>query len=542
MKAQLKRRGFLASAAGVGAGLALTGCGDFKPRPARLANAKAQLPTYIPYRGVPTTMPATKEGVSAGYRHFPHEVVKAFPDGPPAKGPAITIMNLIFNPVPPPVGKNTMWQALNKYIGCDLNFTITPVPDYPQKFAVTLAGGDLPDAMLMLPPDQNSAATPDMLDTLFEDLTPHLSGDNIRDYPYLANIPTDSWRPCVRNGGIYALPMPRPVSSGPTYVRLDLLRKKDLDPNPRTWRDFLKLCKDVTEPKAHQYALGNPATTWDLLMQMQGAPNWWREENGRFTHYYETEECRQALAAGLQMKKAGVMHPDAFSTKDKFKDWFGNGHIVMHPDAPAAWNDLYTVYGPVAEGLDIGWMLPPNWDESTSGGQWQGRANYATLIIKKAPKARIKQILRAMNALATPFGTDGYLLRKYGVHGPDHALKGTDPMLTPKGTAEVTLPTMFTTDAPFTLYYPQKPEIVPTQYAFQKAAVERLIPNPAEALYSATDSKMSKLFGIRFESLRLGIMGGRNPLRDWDEAVRGWRREAGDKMRAEYELAWENRY
>ncbi|OON80124.1 substrate-binding domain-containing protein [Streptomyces tsukubensis] len=536
------RRTFLASALGVGAGLALTGCGDFRPRPARLANATAKLPTYIPYRGVPTSMPATKGGVSAGYSHFPTVPARAFPDGPPAKGPAIDIMNLIFNPVPPPVENNTMWQELNRYVGCDLRFEITPVGDYPQKFAVTLAGGDLPDAMLMLPPDQNSAATPDMLDTLFEDLTPHLSGDNIRDYPYLANIPTESWAPCVRNGGIYALPMPRPVSGGPTYTRLDLLKKKDLDPNPKTWREFLRLCEDVTDPRAHQYALGDPTTTWNLVMQMLGAPNWWREERGAFTHFYETDECKQAIDAVHRLKKAGVMHPDAFGVVGRFKDWFGNGQIVMHPDAPAAWNDLYTTYAPVTKGLDVGYMMPPAWDDSTPGGQWQGRANYATLIIKKAPRARVKQILRAMNALAAPFGTDGYLLRKYGVRGPDHTVKGPDPALTPKGTAETYLPTIFATDSPFTLYYPQKPEIVPTQYAFQEEAVEQLIPNPAEALYSATDAKLSKLFNTNFDSLRKGIMQGRNRLGEWDDAVKEWRTKAGDRMRAEYEQAWETRH
>ncbi|MGW6599002.1 substrate-binding domain-containing protein [Streptomyces sp. NPDC055036] len=541
MKPTLNRRGFLASAIGVGAGLALTGCGDFKPRPANLANANAELPTYIRYKGVPTSMPATQDGVSAGYQHFPADPPKAFPDGPPAKGPDITIMNLIFNPVPPPVESNVMWQALNKYIGCDINFAITPVNDYPQKFAVTLAGGDLPDAMLMLPPDQNSAATPDMLYTLFEDLTPHLSGDNIRDYPYLANIPTDSWRPCVRNGGIYALPMPRPVSGGPVYTRLDLFKKRDLDPNPKTWREFVQLCKDITDPKAHQYALGDPTTTWNLVMQMLGAPNWWREDQGRFTHHFEMEECKQAMDAVNQLKKAGVMHPDAFAIKGKFKEWFGNGQIVMHPDAPAAWNDLYTTYGPVSKDLDIGYMLPPDWDDSTKGGQWQGRANYATLIIKKAPKARIQQILRAMNALAAPFGTDGYLLRKYGVRGPDHTLKGSDPIPTPKGTAETYLPTIFATDSPFTLYYPQKPEIVPDQYAFQKEAVTQLIPNPAEALYSATDAKMSKLFFATLDSLRMGIMQGRNSPGEWDGAIKNWRQKAGDKMRAEYEQAWEAR-
>ncbi|MFJ6567501.1 substrate-binding domain-containing protein [Streptomyces sp. NPDC091292] len=541
MKAPLSRRGFLASAAGVTAGLTLAACGDHRPATVRDANARAQLPTYIPYQGVPTSMPATADGVSPGYLHYPAEPVKALPGGPPAKGPAIDIMTLIFNPVPPPVDRNVMWQALNKSVGCDLNFQITPVGDYPNKFAVTIAGGDLPDAMLMLRPDQNSAATPDMLDALFEDLTEHLSGDNIRDYPYLANIPSASWAPCVRNGGIYALPMPRPLSGGPTYTRLDLIKKRGLDPNPKSWSEFFQLCKDVTDPKANQYAMGDSVTAWNFMMMMLKGPNNWREEGGRFTWYFESEEAKQALDAVRQLTKAGTMHPDTYSVLGKAKEWFGTGRTVLNPDAPVAWNDYYTTYAATAKGLDIGYMMAPGWDGGT-GGQWQGSANYATLIIKKAPKARIQQILRAMNALASPFGTDGYLLRKYGVQGPDHTLRGSDPVLTPQGQGEVTLPTIFATDAPMSLYYPAKPEIVPDQYEFQKEAIRRLIPNPAEPLYSATDSKMSKLLQTSLDDTRKGIMQGRIPLSEWDGAMKNWRKEAGDKIRAEYEQAWETRH
>ncbi|MFD4523313.1 ABC transporter substrate-binding protein [Streptomyces sp. NPDC058470] len=536
----LSRRGFLASAVGVTAGLTLAGCGDYRLATGRDANAQAQLPTYIPYKGVTTSMPATADGVAPGYLNYPADPVKAFPDGPPAKGPGIDIMTLIFNPVPPPEGRNVLWQNLNDSVGCDLNFAITPVGDYPPKFAVTIAGGDLPDAMLMLRPDQNSAATPDMLDTLFEDLTPYLSGDNIRDYPYLANIPSASWAPCVRNGGIYALPMPRPLSGGPNYTRLDLIEKRGLDPNPKSWAEFFQLCKDVTDPKANQYAMGDSITAWNFVMQMLRAPNNWREENGKFTWYYETEEAKQSLDAVNQLTKAGVMHPDMYSVLGKAKEWFGSGQTVMNPDAPAAWNDYYTNFAPATEGFDLGYMMAPGFDGG-EGGQWQGSANYATLIIKKASKSRIQQILRAMNALAAPFGTDAYLQRKYGVQGPDHTLQGTDPVLTPQGQAEATLPTIFATDAPFTLYYPAKPDIVHNQYAFQKEAVEVLIPNPAEPLYSPTDSKKSKLFGTLLDDTRKGIMQGRVPLSEWDDAMKNWRREAGDQIRREFEQAWETR-
>lgn len=540
MNPGMNRRGFLASAAGVAAGLTLAGCGDYKPATARDANALAQLPTYIPFKGAPTSMPATADGVAAGYLHYPADPVKAFPDGPPAKGDGIDIMTLIFNPVPPPVDSNTMWQALNKSVGCDINFQITPVGDYPNKFAVTIAGGDLPDAMLMLPPDQNSAATPDMLNALFEDLSEHLAGDNIRDYPYLANIPTASWAPCVRNGGIYALPMPRPLPGGGNYIRLDVTDKLGVDPNPATWREFVQLCKDVTDPKNNRYAMSDPVTAWNFAMQAQKAPNKWRQEGSKFTWMYETEEAKQATDAVRQLTKAGLMHPDAYSVLGKHKEWFGTGRTVMNPDAPVAWNDYYTLYAAGTKGFEIGSMLAPAWDSGT-GGQWQGSANFATLIIKKAPKARIKQILRAMNALASPFGTDGYLLRKYGVQGPGHTLKGSDPVLTSQGQSEVYLPTIFATDAPGALYYPAKPDIVPDQYAFQKEAAKRLIPNDAEPLYSPTDSKMSKLLQTTIDDTRKGIMQGRVPLSEWDDVIKNWRKEAGDQIRAEFEQAWETR-
>ncbi|MFD4545869.1 extracellular solute-binding protein [Streptomyces sp. NPDC058466] len=371
--------------------------------------------------------------------------------------------------------------------------------------------------------------------------SPHLSGENIRDYPYLANIPTASWAPCVRNGGIYALPMPRPLSGGPMYTRLDLIKERDLDPNPKTWDEFVQFCKDVTDSKHNQYALGDSVTAWEFVMKMQRGPNNWREENGRFTWYFETEEAKQALEAVRQLTKAGVMHPDTYSVLGKAKDWFGGGQTVLNADSPVAWNDYYTTYAPATKGFELGYMMAPSFDGNRAGGQWQGSANYATLIIKKAPGARIQQILRAMNALAAPFGTDAYLLRKYGVRGPDHTLQGTDPVLTPQGQAENTLPTIFATDAPFTLYYPAKPDIVPEQYEFQKAAVKQLIPNPAEPLYSPTDSKKSKLFGTLLDDTRKGIMQGRLPLKEWDAAMKNWRKEAGDQIRREFEQAWEIR-
>lgn len=534
MTPAMSRRGFLASAAGAAAALTLAGCGDGGP--AIPSSGKVQLPTYIPYKGVPTSMPATAKGASPGYLHYPAHPVKALPDGPPAEGPPINISTLIFNPVPPPLGRNTLWQALNKSLGTELNYQITPVGDYPNKFAVTIAGGDLPDAMLLL---LNSAVErPQMLASLFQDLSEHLSGDNIRDYPFLANIPTASWAPCVADGGIYALPMPRMLSGDPVYTRLDLFKAKGVDPHPKNFQDLKRICKEITDPKHNHFAFGDPITTFNIIMQMLHAPNQWQEKNGKFTWYFETEQAKQAMDAVHQLTKAGYLHPDAYSVLGKAKDWFGNGQTLYGYDAPGAWNDYYTSYAASTKGFEIGYIMPPGFDGGP-GIQWQGNANYAVLIIKKAPKSRIQQILRAMNALCAPFGTDGYLLRKYGVSGPDHTLQGSDPILTTQGTSDVNLPTIFTTDAPQVLYYPAKPEIVPTQYAFQQEAAKVLVSNPAEPLYSPTYGTQGGLLQSNLDDERKGIMQGRLPLSAWDGIMKQWRKQAGDQIRAEYEQAWE---
>ena len=99
---------------------------------------------------------------------------------------------------------------LQTEIGAELDLTPIPNADYGTKFQTTIAGGTLPDLMMFpLPtPDQ-----PRVMDRLFTDLGPFLAGDAIKDFPYLANIPTVSWRPTVSNGTIFAVPQPRSIAN-----------------------------------------------------------------------------------------------------------------------------------------------------------------------------------------------------------------------------------------------------------------------------------------------------------------------------------------
>ncbi|MFC8077748.1 ABC transporter substrate-binding protein [Streptomyces sp. NPDC057307] len=536
MSAHLTRRNVLLAGLATAAVPGLAACGDGVAARPLAQNGNVRLPDHIPYRGALPDLPASKAGVLGGYFHYPKRPVAAAPDGPPAKGPAINVMTLTYTPVPPPVSKNPMWRQLNESLGTDLDFEIVPAANYPVKFALTIAGGNLPDAMLVLPvaPQQ-----PAMLNALFEDLAPHLSGSAVHRYPYLANIPSSSWQPMVLAGGLYGLPMPRANSGSAMMYRADILKRKDLDPEPKSFKDFLQLCKDVSDPKHAKYAVGDPRTTLFFVLEMLHGANYWRQRGGRFTWFLEESDIlHQALDAVRQLVKAQTLHPDGFTTLGKFKDWFGNGQIAINFDGLTAWNQNLTQYGATDKNFDVDAMLAPGFDGGR-GTHWAGPTNFAMLCLKKAPEQRIEQLLRAFNLMASPFGTDHYLLRKYGVEGHDFAFKGPDPVLNPVGALDTGLPTNFVTDAPQATYYPPDAEPVRRQHRFQQRAVDILVPDDSYGLYSETNVTYGQTAREEIiEGPLKGYMRGNAGWGDVQDAVQNWRRTIGDKMRREFEQHW----
>ena len=108
--------------------------------------------------------------------------------------------------------------------------------DWEQKFATVIAGNDLPDMLQT----RVVANFPQLLDKRFTRLDEFLSGDAIKDYPNLANIPTRHWKSTVYNGGIYGIPIPRGAVGWYHYIRVDLFEQAGASPEPRAstscWR------------------------------------------------------------------------------------------------------------------------------------------------------------------------------------------------------------------------------------------------------------------------------------------------------------------
>jgi len=526
---QTDRRGFL-TIAGLAAGAAagsplLTGCGKSKSTDTAAANKKVTVPAYIPWQHADADLPAAG-GVTAGYFGFPTDPVVGVTHKP-GSGGSVTAMVNLFGSVPPGLSSNAYWQSLNDQLGVNLKLNMVPDSAYQSKMATTLAGGQLPD-IVQIRTDQPQRAS--VLKALFANLTEYLSGDAIKDYPFLANLPAYAWPDMIYNGGIYALPTPRAPVGSILFARTDLIRAAGHNPAPASFAEFAELCKAVTNPRKNQWALGAGPTMVSHVMQMTGAPNGWRYQDGKFTYSYETDEARRALAATTGLVKAGVFHPDTFAGTADLRQWLGSGRIALNRDGYAAWDLLATTYP-----VDFGAQAPPQYDGGGDARVYRGATTFAFTALKKSSnKDRIKELLRICNWLAAPVGTKEYLFRKYGTEGVDYTSQSGVPTLTPKGGSQVALPLNYLIDSP-PILGPGPKTRVQAQYDYQKRVVPTLLEDASLGLYAPTDSSKGAVLRKGLLDTMTEVLQSRKSLADWDSAIASWRSNGGDTIRTEYQ-------
>lgn len=535
----LSRRTALAAGA-IGGGALLAACSNEGRGgiPAEFANAPVELPEHVPFDGAPPDLPGDPEtGLMDAYFQYPASP-KAVTGAPPGDGEVVGSLVRTDSPVPPDVSRNTFWQELNRRLGSDLRINIVPGPDWGQKFATTVAGDVLPEVFFV---DSATPKLPQFMDASALDLTPYLSGSRAADYPFLANIPTDTWAPTAINGKIMGVPVPRGVmSTSVLYKRQDLLEAKGITEDPTTFEEFLELCQELTVPAENTWALGS--VPLDLIRQMLGIPNQWIEKNGSLTRNFELPEQEEALAAARRLVDAGVLNPDTFAAQgNDVKNWFGSGRSYFTTDTFSAWPQFFREQTS-GEDFAMAVVRTPDYD-GTEGMAcaWLGNPTYGFSSLRKDAEDRVEALLGVLNYLAAPFGTQEYLFRVYGVEGVHYTLDGSDPVLTDRGTSETPLGFRYLTDAPWPIYVPGNRESTQAWYDGQKMAVAYGSADPVLGLYSETSSQLGGSIGGRIDDLTSDILQGRKPVSAWADGVASWKAAGGDQIRDELEQALADR-
>jgi putative aldouronate transport system substrate-binding protein len=549
---RISRRGFLhvsATLAWSAVGLQLVAaCTPSAPSAPASSSAntggRVKLPTSVPMANLPKPdLPGTPDGVVVpGYLRYPSSLVKSVAQ-PPGKGGDVNALTVSLSTAPTLLDQNPAWQQVNKELGVTLKIPSISTVDYLNRVSTVVAGSDLPDIIAVSILATTLGNLSDFLNSSCADLTPYLSGDAVKDYPNLANLPTSGWLPTVFNNKIMTVP----VVSGGVRSNAPILfaRWGDLDKagisKVSSLDEFSGIAKQLNNPSGNRWALGaNKFAYW--MTQVYGGPNNWRESGGKFTKDWETPEFQQAVAYHRELWDAGLFHPDSAAlTGSPAGAQYYAGRFVF--SAYASWSSYQTTWDR-ATAADPNFkpraVLPFNKDGTGRAPQFLGTGGSGIVALKKASPERIKELLGVLNYLAAPMGTTEQLLLQYGVDGAEFKRDADgNPVPTPQAAQDMLIPWKYVSAPPDFLYSPTSGDYVSVAHQAQIDHFAVNLADPSVGLYSATDGSKGANLKLTVNDGLAEIVFGKRPVSVLDDLVREWRTNGGDKIRAEYEQAFQ---
>jgi putative aldouronate transport system substrate-binding protein len=511
--------------------------GDSTPSVSSLGTS-GLLPVFQAREVAPPDLPATSSGVPAAYFAYPKAPVQ-LSKTPPANGGTVSAFRYLAAAAPPSVSANEFWQELNTRLGTDLRITFTPNADYATKAATTIASGDIPDLMPLAPADVSRIDQ--VLGAKFQDLSPWLSGESIKQFPNLAALPTVSWKNMVYNGGIYGIPYSVPVGQSLPLVRADIVEKLGIDSSDIADGDaFVKFCRALTGADGKRWAIGEFPTVQSVAQVMAGAPNEWRVEASAFTSAYQADEYKDAIDISRTIWKSGVCFSDAPSApRNQARSMFIAGTTSIMFDGYGSWA-VWTAEGrEQTPGFRIGGLVLPKWHGGGQGLYHQGPGIGAKFTaIRKASNDRVMELLRILDWIASPFGSAEYLFVTYGLADRDYKLVGSDPVATPTGTQEVQSMTITSLARSYIpIYVAGDPETTKSEHECLSRLLEVSAPLPTVGLISETALSKGPSIEKAISQLEIDVILGRKTMADWDAGVKSWAANGGRAIAQELEAS-----
>ena len=528
----LNRRSFLGFIGAGAAVVALAGCSTGTSGiAAGIASAEdiaGVIPNYYPIDfAVPDL--ASVNGSTAGYLKLPVDLLKSVAKVP-GSGGSYTALSPAWWTIPS--SNNDYFKAVNKELGATIKFQVSDGNTYGEKIQAVLASPkNVPDMVVIpswnLPPKFDQA-----VGALFADLGPYLAGDKVKDYPNLANIPTDAWKYSVFEGKLYGLPYPGEVIQNAFFYRKDIFDELGL-PLPTDAESFIEILTEATDASQNRWGSDD---LWNAGQIMFGVPDKWTLEDGKLVHKFETDQYREALDWLARLFKSGAVHPDAMAGNDQqANSRYEAGNTLVKSDGVGGW----------AESLAR--VLPSNPSYNTQamdffaadgGDPTLLKGNPTTIfsfIKKSADEKAIKEMLAVANFAAAPFGTAEYQLLNSGVQGTHYDLDANGaPVLNAKGQAEVTSTYSFLVHPPVVQAHVEYPQFV-TDYCGWSARMSAFAADPV--LYGVQIQEPAKFgsLGSPFDDLKADVANGRKELSALDDAIKTWKSNGGDELRTFYQ-------
>ncbi|NKE63466.1 Tat pathway signal sequence domain protein [Lentzea sp. PSKA42] len=537
---ELNRRSFLnatVSAAGLLAmGPLLSACGGGGPQRAGVNSdsaLKAVLPAYVPNTSIKPDIPSVAGGpdvmTEPGFLSYPANRV-ATVSGVPGKGGRYSAVTPLWGTVPP--ADNSFYQAMNKALGIQLDMKPADGNNYNTIIPTMTAAKKLPD-WINLPAWWNpNFNTGGLVGNQLADLTPYLSGDNIKKYPNLAAIPTAGWRAGAWGDKLYGIPSFSTgfKIAGAIYYRRDVFDAKGITADQvKSADDLMKLGKELTDAKAGVWAFDDVFTYFYTAF---GAPFKWKVDNGKLMHTFETQEYLDAVDWHRKLAVAGYVHPDALAGDNAAGTTrFYGGKTLISGGGTGGWNLADHQNGTAAN---------PNYRRAAfnffaADGKSAPRVDMGSatdivsyLNINLKPE-QIEELLAVANYLAAPFGSAEYTMVNFGVEGTHFTMDNGVPTPTDAGKKEVGAKTYpFLGAPPAVISNPTGDSVTKDFTAWQAANVKAL----AKPVFwgmniSMPQAQATALAAQGVEDTVKDCYHGKKSVQDVKDAVATWKTSGG---------------
>ena len=560
----VSRRGFLAGALATAVGVPLLNAcapaatpaapaGGGQPAAGGATAAKSLFPTYIPpANGPKPDYHDANPLYSDAFDTYPANPAKANGSEAPGAGSTVNILVTAYFPVPTIKEQNPTWQAIDKALNVTTNMTIIPGGDYRTRFATTMASNDLPDIMHIFFGYSVAPNLPGFFKSKCADLTPFLSGDAAKDYPNLAAIPTPAWKNSISavDGALYLIPIHRQMTSIPPrggnfFKNVDMWDTElGQDFVPKNSDEFKKALTQLNRPQENRWAMGAFGTNDTLFgignfAQVFNAPNNWKlDSSGKLIKDRETAEYKAAIGFMRDLFASGLVWPDSIQATNNVRADFVAKKFAMSPDAQGnSWVDFWqrglTQANPPTH---FGMIKPFAAQDGQKPVHYLGTGFVSMNVLKKASPDRIKELLRVLNWLAAPFGSQEDLMLTYGLKDQDYALdaKG-NPRPTSDGTSRAGyVPWRYLAQHPWVYYQADIDGFAKASHEAEMATIPLGVDDPTNGFLAPTlYGKGANADMVFWDGLRDVILS-RRPFSDYDQLVTDWKTTAGDQVRKEY--------
>ncbi|MBV8085706.1 MAG: hypothetical protein JO247_12935, partial [Chloroflexi bacterium] len=546
----MNRRQFLAFATAAASSAVLAACGgtaapasssapaaapptSVAPRPAGSApagkSAAGPYPTYAPLQGGPTPdFPSIGPLYEAGYANYPTNAQKSWTkDAPGAGGPVQLFVGVTRPAVPTPVDQNPAWQLVDKTANAQFSFIRPTEADYQTKLAAIMAGNDLPDSITFTGAINGAAGLPQFLQQACADLTPHLAADAAKDYPNLANLPTYAWKNtgAVVNAKLYLIPVANASGRlGSTMMHNATAWDAALGANyvPKSADDFKRVLQQLTKPSAGVWGTaGYQGAAYGIAVvaSLFATPNNWAlGSDGKLTKDLETSQYKEAVGYLRDLVAAGVFHPDSATIPDNATygaQFVGNKFIVgIGLGFGGTWQQEWLRGLTLKPPILIQPIPPFPAHEGAKPTPYLAPGATTATALKKASDARIKEMLRLMDWLASPFGSQEDLLLTFGAADVDYKLDAEGhPVATDKSNADSAAVNWKTVMAhPAVAFAVGLPDFAKATVDIEHAIIPNGVDDPTWGYVAPTNTSKGVALTKNFIDGLTEVINGRRPL------------------------------